>query len=265
MTRPVSMHYTCFDNTLNPFSDQDTHTIPAFWRTYSSLDLSVTTTGATLLPPPTRIGFPRINTYIQLPTDNQTIPRIPTYAGFHPSFLKTALPSVGILYAADWADYLNMDTPFVLERVVVTDRAASARGLSRQRKSIPEWAAPFTALSASPNWWTPMRTALARNMGVNDDSKNVVITYIDRQDEQWGPRLRIEDHDTLVAELRRLVKDLKCTVNILSAGSTSWEEIMTSVLKSTVSLFDVNWVRCITLCLRLFWECTVNTFSTVST
>jgi len=216
-------------------ANQDSHTIPSLWRMYSSLDPEITPTGATILPPPSRIGYPRIATYNEPVKLNETIPRTRSFTGFHKNLVKTAFPSAEVMYASDWADLRDMNVPFVLERVVIADRTASTLGLSKEGKATSGWTAPFTEMSTSLNWWEPVRKTLARNLGVKDRAKEVVVTYIARQDEQWGPRLRDEDHNTLVSELQRLAKDTRCTVNIVS-GTTTWDEKLRSILKSTVVL-----------------------------
>jgi len=71
---------------------------------------------------------------------------------------------------------------------------------------------------------------------VDDDATEVVVTYIARQDEQWGPRLRDEDHKTLVEGLQHLGRDTKCTVNIISTTTTKWDDMISAILKSTVVL-----------------------------
>jgi len=38
------------------------------------------------------------------------------------------------MFAEDWADLSAMNMPFVMERVVVADRGAAARGTSREGK-----------------------------------------------------------------------------------------------------------------------------------
>jgi hypothetical protein len=136
------------------------------------------------------------------------------------------------MYAEDWDDLHQLEVPFVMERVVVADREASSRGMSPQRDAT-DWTAPFVTLDASKNWYEPVRKTLSRNLHVNDNANEVVVTYITSQDERLGPRLKDEDHTTLIQELHRLGRDSGYTINIVP-NSARWEDMMTSILKSTV-------------------------------
>jgi hypothetical protein len=221
----------CLNNSFP--AGHDSHTFPSLWRTYSSLDPLITSTGATLLPPPSRLCFPHIYTFVEPPSEEEFVPLTRSHVGFHPNLLKTVFPSMGVMYAEDWQDLDELEVPFIMERAVIADREASRRAMSRQGNEAYDWTAPFLKIDASRNWWEPVRTSLTRNLHIDDESSDVVITYITRQDEESGPRLRDRDHTTLVQELQRLEKESKYTVNIVS-NSTRWEDMMTMILKSTV-------------------------------
>ena len=93
----------------------------------------------------------------------------------------------------------------------------------------PMWASPFVGLNAPQGWWTPMRAALLRYLRLPDTDASVadsaggsfwglglgssgkakgkpVVTYVSMQDAPRGagPRLAQEDHERLIAGLRKL-------------------------------------------------------------
>lgn len=206
-------------------------------RTYSSLDTEVTPDGATTLEFPSRIVYPRIP-YFSDPRppgeesgSDELIPRTRTQLGLPYSLTKSLLPSTGIMFHDDWVDFHESEIPYVLERVVIADREAATKASSGD--GLPYWSAPFKNLSASKNWWEPVRWGLSRIMRVTDDSNEFVITYISRQDVESGPTLKPEDNDVLVKELERLARDAKCTLKIIP-HSAPWQDKLSAILRSTV-------------------------------
>ena len=206
-------------------------------RTHSSLDTEVTSDGATTLPFPSRIAYPRI-TYFSDPQpqveedgSDELIPRTRIQFGLPHSLMKSLLPSTGIMYCRDWLDLHESEMPYVLERVVIADREAATQASSGD--GLPYWSAPFRDFTTTKNWWEPVRSGLSRAMRVAENSKEVVVTYISRQDVQSGPTLRTEDHDVLVRELEKLARNTKCTVNVIP-HSASWQDKISAILSSTV-------------------------------
>lgn len=230
----------------------------------------MTSDGATTLPFPSRIAYPRI-TYFSDPKPlveddgvDELIPRVRTEFGLPHSMTKSLLPSTGILYHRDWLDLHESEIPYVLERVVIADREAATKATSAD--GLPYWLAPFNDLTAPKNWWEPVRSGLSHVMRVTDNP-NEVVTYISRQDVESGPTLRPGDHDILVAELEKLAHDTKCTLKIVP-HSAPWQDKISAILGSTVcSLSTLSGITYLMqlLLLRSSWEFTENTYSTAYT
>ena len=126
--------------------------------------------------------------------------------GMHPLLSKAVLPTVGVWYAEDWDDLVDMNAPWLFERIVVADRGAAIRGRSRwderwvpgtpqdekekernARAEVddgkPAWAAPFVGLETvygsggsgsgsegtTMAWWAPVRSALLRFLHLEED------------------------------------------------------------------------------------------------
>lgn len=134
-----------------------------------------------------------------------------------------------------------MEVPFIIERVVVADRDAAALDRGSRPSQAPVFAPPFEGLSGSDYWWEPVRRTLATYLDVYETGKGKrkekpVVTYIERQIEEDGPRIRDADHQALVAALWRMGRDYGYEIHVVSEKETGWDERMTAVVKSTVSL-----------------------------
>jgi len=141
------------------------------------------------------------------------------------------------MYKEDWQDYAEMEVPFLIERLVVADLGAAGRSTN----DVPPFAVPHVELSASTNWWEPIRQNLAHFLDVEQptrtpDSRNdkTIVTYISRQDAQSGPKLRRSDHNALVQSLKTLHGKINFEVYIVSSEG-HWTERLSAVSKSTVS------------------------------
>jgi hypothetical protein len=167
------------------------------------------------------------------------------------------------MYYRDWLDFHESEIPYVLERVVIVDREAATKASSGD--GLPYWSAPFKDLTASKNWWEPVRSGLSHVMRAAENS-NEVVTYISRQDVESGPTLKPEDHDVLVKELEKLARDTKCSVKVVP-HSAPWQDKISAILRSTVCslppLFSVSHLIHILL-FRLCWEFMESTYLTAS-
>jgi len=206
-------------------------------KTYGSLDTDVSSDGVTALALPSRIVYPRI-TYFSDPQPlvveggaDELIPRTRTEFGLPHTLTKSLLPSTGILYYRDWLDLHESEIPYVLERVVIADRRAATRASTGD--GLPYWSAPFKDFTTSKDWWEPLRSGLSRVMRVAENSDEVVVTYISRQEVESGPTLRPGDHDVLVKELEKLGRDTKCTIKVVP-HSAPWQDKLSAILRSTV-------------------------------
>ncbi|KAJ7134322.1 hypothetical protein C8R44DRAFT_869977 [Mycena epipterygia] len=165
-----------------------------FWRTYSTLDPSISASGNTTLPPPRRMLFNRLDAF-----------RWRDYSAMNQWFVRSSFPDLVMEFIDDWDDRAKMAVPFVLERVVLADRSAamSSPEFKRYQRTA---AAPF-GLQGSAHWWATIRNNVVQFAGVvpeeNTPSMPPVITYISRQ--TWGRRMLVPaDHDRLVRALRNL-------------------------------------------------------------
>lgn len=198
-----------------------------FWRTYSSLDPSITSTGNTTLPPPRRLIFVHV-----------LADRWRDYAWMNQWVLRNSFPSIGLEFTGDWADRIDMGRAFVFDRVVLADRAAAMHGYNflRTQRTAAE---PF-ALPGSVNWWSTIRSNVIQASGLAEDvgqgtRSNPVITYISRQ--EWGRRMLVkEDHDRLVEELYKLKDTYGYEVNVVSMDKLSRKEQFQLAARTTVSV-----------------------------
>ncbi|KAJ7695740.1 hypothetical protein B0H17DRAFT_930445 [Mycena rosella] len=176
------------------------------WRTYSSLDPSISASGNTTLPPPRRMLFNRLDAF-----------RWRDYSTMNQWATRASFPSLTMEFLDDWDDRAHMQVPFVFERVVLADRSAAMPALNYQRYQRTAGAA--FGLPGAAHWWLPIRDNVVRFAGVGSAEGagtrgRPVITYISRQ--AWGRRMLVPaDHERLVRALRRLEKTHGYEVNIV--------------------------------------------------
>ncbi|WWD17859.1 hypothetical protein CI109_102303 [Kwoniella shandongensis] len=243
------------------------------WRTYSSLDPTISAQGITHLPSPSRMIFPHV-----------AAGKWNDYAKMN-SFLSRAIfPSMSYEYQNDFLDRADTARAFVFERVLFADRAAAFRG--------PEFAKTWrtaseaVTLQASKYWWSPIRKNLLEfvggGQGIDIDMNEVglgvgveaeeadedivaleeeegalaeekeelleadrqakqahmgkpVITYVSRQ--EWGRRmLTKKGHESLVKELKDLEKKYGWEINIVSMDKLSRDEQIRLSARTTVMM-----------------------------
>lgn len=188
------------------------------------------------MPSPHRLFFPQVRVFTDpdpLPHFHW-IPRRRVDTGFHPYLLKAAFPSLTVMYLEDWEDYHKLELPFLIERIVVADReAAEASG----DKGQPALASAFQ-LSASQNWWEPVRQTLMSYFGEPDEKSKKVVTYLHRQGEETGVKLREEDHQALLRALSKMGQKDGYEVHVVSSRTdeTEWNQKLDALAKSTVNL-----------------------------
>lgn len=210
------------------------YTLFSLWRTYSALDASLSPDELTL-PPPRRVFYPNIPTFMDERPSEPNVVRQRSPSGFHPFLAKAAFPTLGLMHKEDWADYVLFHVPFLIKRVVVADQGAARRA----RTDVPPFAVPLVELEASKTWWEPIRREVARFLDVPEQAPKrawltkteTVVTYLSRQDAAHGPKLREADHKALVEALGALEQGY--TVHVISSEA-SWVERMTAIAQSTV-------------------------------
>lgn len=197
-----------------------------FWRTYSSLDPSISDSGISALSTPRRIWFVHLNAnqWRDPPRLNQWV-------------LRGAFPSLTVEYSNDWIDRAELGRPLLLDRVLFTDRAASMQGQHAHEVGRP--LAEACALPGSLHWWSPIARNAMQFAGLVDESSLVetgrpVITYISRQ-KRGGRMLVPEHHERLVEELYSLRDKYGYEVNIASMEKLSREEQIRLAARTTVS------------------------------
>ncbi|KAJ7599040.1 hypothetical protein C8J56DRAFT_180699 [Mycena floridula] len=209
-------------------------TLVSLWRTYSALDPDISASGATILPPPRRLIFPNNRFFTDANPDfnDHWIPRRRVDTGFHPFLAKAAFPTMTELYYEDWEDFHQMEVPFMFERLVIADRACAARAVEQHQPIFT----PAFRHPVSPHWWEPIRKALAVYFDASDESRDKIVTYIDRQHQPHGSKMRQEDHDELVGALKQLAGRHGYEVNIVSSldEQTDWRVRMNAIVRSTI-------------------------------
>jgi hypothetical protein len=146
------------------------------------------------------------------------------------------------MYLEDWEDYHKLQFPFVIERIVIADREAAEAAVHLGQ---PVYAPPFE-LEASKFWWEPVRRTLAAYFGeVGEKTGKKVVTYLHRQGEKTGLRLRDKDHQSLVEALKSLGRTRGYEVHIVSSvtDETAWSEKLGAIVKSSVravTFYDIS-------------------------
>ncbi|EIN08442.1 hypothetical protein PUNSTDRAFT_144033 [Punctularia strigosozonata HHB-11173 SS5] len=268
----AKIHGTTWLST-GPYASQDTYTIPSLYAAHAlSISSSSSSSSLNLPPPPAplRLLHPSVHFYAD-PTPDVDIhnpgwdflpPRVLSYTGISPATRLAAFPSLGLMMKEDWEDFVGMDVPFVLERLVVADRGAAYRHLP---DDVGEAGVAFERVLADASssrlqqqqhqgqegkgaWWAPARDTLLLNMGLDPETlaggtRKPVVTYVsarsfDPEQERWDDRaddrwfVREEDEKALVDRLRRQGGWDVRVVNV--GGRTGWRERMTAVVHSSV-------------------------------
>ncbi|EGO00882.1 hypothetical protein SERLA73DRAFT_51542 [Serpula lacrymans var. lacrymans S7.3] len=198
-----------------------------FWRTYSSLDPAVPSTGNTSLPAMRRIVFSHAD------ADHWR-----DYALMNQWVLRSVFPSIALEFNSDWQDRAQMGVAYVFDRVVFSDRAAAMHGSLFQ--STGRTASEPSALAGSVHWWSTVRKNVIQLSGLSGDTgpattRTPVITYISRQ--EWGRRMLIpEDHDRLVQELYKLRDTYGYEVNVVSMDKLSRTEQIQLAARTTIMM-----------------------------
>ncbi|KAK7056614.1 hypothetical protein VNI00_002331 [Paramarasmius palmivorus] len=197
------------------------------WRTYSSLDTTITQDGRTFLEPPKRMMFNRID------ADHWR-----DYASMNQFVARTSFPSLIMEFRRDWLDRIQMNTPFVFDRVLVADRSAAMPAFTYQRSqriaSVP-FGLPGSGHS---DWWMPIRNNVIRYTGMEVNvgggtTETPVITYVSRQ--EWNRRKLIpEDHENLVRELYKLRDEHGYEVNVVSMDKLTRQEQIRLAARTTI-------------------------------
>lgn len=198
-----------------------------FWRTYTSLDPSITHEGNTTLPPVHRLMFRHFDAHYWR-----------DYADMNQWVVRSAFPSAIMEFSDDWNDRAEMGRAFVFERVVLADRSAAM--LSRNFDRFQRTASTPFALPGSIHWWQTMRNQAIQFTGLNINigggtTSIPVITYISRQ--KWGRRMLIqEDHSKLVRELYKLRDEHGFEVHVISPEEISRAEQIRLAARTTIMM-----------------------------
>ena len=195
------------------------------WRTYVSLDTTITPSGITHLPPVSRIIFPHI-------TSGTWRDR----AGMNGFFLSSVFPSAAIWNQEEWQSYAHTEIVYSFDRIVISERVTVAHSPDWHK----EWKVPAVSfgLPGSPDWWAPIRRNILLNFGWSEKdltsgmSKGPVITYIARQ--HTGRSLLEPDHEALVKALEAMRDKYHWEVNIAEMEKLTKREQIELSARTTV-------------------------------
>ncbi|KAL4071258.1 hypothetical protein V8B97DRAFT_1871259 [Scleroderma yunnanense] len=198
-----------------------------FWRTYSSLDPSISTFGTSSLSAPRRIWFVRLNA-------GQWRDK----AHLNEWILRSSFPSLTAEYSNDWTDRAELGRTFLLDRVLLSDRAAAMLGDNYRQTNRP--ASEAFSLTGSPHWWHPITSNVMAFAGldkgfISAPSAPPVITYISRQTTR-GRTLIPDHHDWLVKELYELRDKYGYEVNVVSMEKLSREAQIRVAARTTIMM-----------------------------
>ncbi|KAI6116078.1 hypothetical protein F5141DRAFT_1100982 [Pisolithus sp. B1] len=160
------------------------------------------------------------------------------YAHMNEWVLRSTFPSLTSEYLNDWDERAELGRPFILDRVIFSDRAAAMHG--QGFLSTDRIAAEAFELPGSLHWWSTIRNNVIKFAGLDEDvyagiTDSPVITYISRQ--EWGRRmLRNEDHERLVKELYALRDEHGYEVNIVSMDKLSRVEQIRLAARTTIMM-----------------------------
>ncbi|KAF8630885.1 hypothetical protein AX17_005243 [Amanita inopinata Kibby_2008] len=197
------------------------------WRTYSTLDTSITASGNTTLPAARRLLFNHLDAF-----------HWRDYSSMNEWVVRSSFPGVTMEFIDDWRDRAEMNTAWVFDRVVVADRSAAmlAYNYARYQRTA---AVPF-ALPGAVNWWMAIRDNVVQFTGIDamvggGTMGMPVITYISRQ--SWGRRMLVpEHHEKLVKELRKLRETYGWEVNVIEAEKLSRVEQIRLAARTTIMM-----------------------------
>ncbi|KAF5390884.1 hypothetical protein D9757_004506 [Collybiopsis confluens] len=205
-------------------------TLLSLWSIYSSLKIE---SGEDSLPPPARLILPRTSVFEDSDKINDEkkpnlARRLRSSTGFHPFLAKVVFPHMGIMYKEDWADFQEMEVPYVIQRLVIADYQVSGpNGLSELL---------LKAASSSRNWWEPIRQRLASFLQERgDELDRKAVTYVYRHGALSG-----QAHESLVQALAQMGNDRGVDLFLVEAAdgdrknNMQWGERMAAVVRSNV-------------------------------
>lgn len=206
---------------------------------FTLLTLQLLQSRLNLSEPPARLILPAVPTYSDpKPPDpyDGTPPRQRSTVGVHPITLKAAYPRLaGTMFHEDFDDFVGLESPVLIERLVVVDRGASARA---GQPDAP-WARLFTSQrdAIRQDWFEGVRQTLWAFLGMEEAKvTGKEVTYLSRQME--GPRMSAKDHEALIKELKKL----GVTVHVVDE-TTPWLEHMSAVVRSSVRRLSCDTTR----------------------
>ncbi|KAG8880422.1 hypothetical protein FRB97_000786 [Tulasnella sp. 331] len=200
------------------------------WRTYSALDLHITASGDTVLPPVSRMFFPHASRAFHDPP------------GLNQVVLRAAFPSIAVEYIGDWHDRASTQKAIYMDRVVLTARTTSLR--SKKYDPDAKMISVADNLPKSPYWWCPIRRQVLEFSGAPEEvislnpSGKPVITYISRQG--WGVaggrKLLASAHDSLAEALKGLEASHGYEVHVVEMERLSKAEQMELAARTTIMI-----------------------------
>lgn len=159
-------------------------------------------------------------------------------ARFNEWVLRSSFPSLTAEYSNDWIDRAELGRPFLLDRVLLSDRAAAMRGNNYRETNRPSSEA--FSLPESSHWWLPITTSVMEIAGLDEasilaTSARPVITYVSRQTSR-GRMLITEHHDRLIKELYELRDKYAYEVNVVNMEKLSREAQIRLAARTTIMM-----------------------------
>ncbi|KAJ3716808.1 hypothetical protein DFJ43DRAFT_1006600 [Lentinula guzmanii] len=166
------------------------------------------------------------------------LPRPRSHTGIHPLLLKIALPHMpGVWYKEEWDDYVGMEVPYVMDRVVMGDHGVEGIEALLQQHSQ----------QGSRDWLKPIRQNVVSffqdriAVAQDDSSRKRSLTYVHRHDS-----LLSEDHNALVRALMKMGRERGIEVNLVDAATSEglkvnnddveWGNRMGAIIRSDILL-----------------------------
>ncbi|KAH0829221.1 hypothetical protein J3R83DRAFT_2785 [Lanmaoa asiatica] len=186
-----------------------------FWRTYSSLDPSISANGSSWLPALRRIWF------VHADADHWR-----DYASMNQWVLRSAFPSATAEYSTDWQDRAEMGRPVILDRVIFSDRAAAMKGLD---EGFDEGSKPVITYVSRQEW--------GRRKLIQEDHEKLVKELYKLRD-QHGVEVNVVSMDKLShAEQLRLAARTTIMMGVHGNGLTSLVWMKPSPQSTVIEFF----------------------------
>ena len=156
----------------------------------------------------------------------------------NPYILRSALPSMGMLYKEDWQNSAQFGDTLLLDRVILFDREAARQQMG---KTMANGLLEQLALLEGPkDWWEPIRQSVVAGAiggrGGMAPPGLPVVTYVSRQHAEKR-RCKAEQHEELLRGLEQLANERLVEVNVVEWETMSRQNQIAIASRTTVSTY----------------------------